>query len=186
MNRASYRGKWRKLIKAHGSLCFYCQEEPASSIDHIIPVSYGGNGSLDNLVPACMRCNLIAGDKVFDDVWQKQQYIIRKRKGKHTHAQCTECLLPFEYRYHSPSMFLCAECYALEYGTNHDKSKRWKAWLIDLESAGVLIDAHRDARLEIASIPSGELRRKRAFLILHKHMALSGVYREEKNMFAMQ
>lgn len=36
--------------------CFYCGE-PAATRDHVRPRSHGGSNSLDNLVPACARCN---------------------------------------------------------------------------------------------------------------------------------
>jgi 5-methylcytosine-specific restriction endonuclease McrA len=37
-------------------LCTYCGE-PATTIDHIIPLSKGGNGERENLTPSCKRCN---------------------------------------------------------------------------------------------------------------------------------
>jgi len=37
-------------------LCTYCGER-ADTIDHIIPVSKGGTGEVDNLTPACRSCN---------------------------------------------------------------------------------------------------------------------------------
>lgn len=40
--------------------CFYCGE-PATTRDHVQPRSHGGSNSLDNLVPACARCNSLKG-----------------------------------------------------------------------------------------------------------------------------
>lgn len=37
-------------------ICSYC-DRPAQSIDHIIPVVNGGNGSSNNLTGACLSCN---------------------------------------------------------------------------------------------------------------------------------
>ena len=37
-------------------LCTYCGAR-ADTIDHIIPVSKGGTGEIDNLTPACRSCN---------------------------------------------------------------------------------------------------------------------------------
>lgn len=42
--------------------CFYCTE-PATQIDHIVPVSRGGTHDLVNLVPACKPCNCRKGTK---------------------------------------------------------------------------------------------------------------------------
>lgn len=36
--------------------CFYCSD-PATSVDHIVPVSRGGTDAPGNLVPACSSCN---------------------------------------------------------------------------------------------------------------------------------
>jgi 5-methylcytosine-specific restriction endonuclease McrA len=36
--------------------CAYC-DAPATEIDHVVPISLGGTGERDNLVPACRGCN---------------------------------------------------------------------------------------------------------------------------------
>lgn len=178
--KSGYRRHWGKLVKHHGSLCFYCEQEPASSIDHIIPVSFGGKDNFDNLVPACIHCNLVASGKVFDDVWSKKQYIQNRRKRKLTHAVCTDCLIPFRYRFHSPSLFLCPVCYDKLNNTNRRKSKKWKEWLIELNDAGFILQAHSKAKEEIKNLPGSRDRKRLSFIILHKYMALMGVYDNEK------
>lgn len=37
--------------------CRYCEAPWASVIDHVIPVVQGGRSVIDNLAPACWRCN---------------------------------------------------------------------------------------------------------------------------------
>lgn len=38
--------------------CGYCGDNPpALQIDHIHPVSHGGNDALENLMPSCFSCN---------------------------------------------------------------------------------------------------------------------------------
>ena len=37
--------------------CYYCGSSFPTEADHLIPFSRGGADSLDNLVPACRRCN---------------------------------------------------------------------------------------------------------------------------------
>ncbi|MFJ8394370.1 HNH endonuclease [Streptomyces sp. NPDC094144] len=37
--------------------CCYC-DAPAEHIDHVTPISRGGDDTLDNVVPACASCNL--------------------------------------------------------------------------------------------------------------------------------
>lgn len=42
--------------------CIYCGQ-PSQHIDHIIPVSRGGEHRVGNLAPACARCNLTKSDR---------------------------------------------------------------------------------------------------------------------------
>lgn len=53
---------WLSLIDPE---CRYCGE-PATEIDHIVPISKGGTGELSNLVPACRSCNASKGDRELD------------------------------------------------------------------------------------------------------------------------
>ena len=53
--------KHRAAILATNPPCFYCPA-PATQVDHRYPVSLGGTDTLDNLVPACSRCNQAKGD----------------------------------------------------------------------------------------------------------------------------
>jgi len=95
-----------------------------------------------------MWCNLLAGDAVFDNVEDKRAYILGKqgKKSKSRRAVCTDCMLPYSYREHSPSLFLCAECYDIEYGTEYSKRTKWKHWLKTLKLAGIYPDIHRKIR----------------------------------------
>jgi len=136
------------LIQIYGQNCYYCGEF-ATCIDHIVPVSYGGKNDFDNLVLSCSLCNLIASDRVFEDVEYKRDYILQKRSRKHktTRALCTNCLLPFDYRVLSPSLFLCAECYDDEYtDMTYSRRNAWDRWIDVLLDAGVPVEAHRAIR----------------------------------------
>ena len=143
-----YRKYWRELIEHHGPRCFYCGLVLATDIDHVIPYSHSKDNSVDNLVPACSSCNSIAGDRLFSDVNEKRKYILSRREEKEDghDAVCSSCLMPFIGRIHSPSIFLCAECYDLEYGTKYTKQKRWKQWVIQLQQAGTNVNKHASAR----------------------------------------
>jgi hypothetical protein len=45
--------------------CHYCGE-PASQIDHKIPLSHGGNNVTTNLVASCARCNNLKGNACYE------------------------------------------------------------------------------------------------------------------------
>lgn len=46
----------RALIKQYHGWCVYCFDD-ADTIDHVIPLSRGGEHTIENLRPACSRCN---------------------------------------------------------------------------------------------------------------------------------
>lgn len=86
---------------------------------------------------------------VFNDVDEKGDYIRARRLKKHrtTRAICTECLLPFDYRVLSPSLFLCADCYDRDEGQKKYSIRRsWRQWLALLDLAGVPVEAHQALR----------------------------------------
>jgi len=51
------------IFAAFDGLCAYCLSEPATHVDHYIPLKLGGLHALDNLVPACVSCNTSKGAK---------------------------------------------------------------------------------------------------------------------------
>lgn len=155
----AYKKYWDDLSAMYGNLCFYCRKEIATCIDHVVPYSWDGDNSINNLVLCCSLCNQIASDKMFDSVIQKQAYILKHReKYKNVRAICTECLLPYAYKQHSPSLFLCAECYDMEYGTIYSFAPHWKRWLVELSQAGIMAGAHRLARKTVGACSSRERR----------------------------
>ena len=145
-----YRKHWDELIAMHGKTCFYCRDQIATSIDHIVPFSWDNDNDISNLVPACLFCNALAGNKHFEDIEHKRQYILSRRKYKRSRrAICTDCLLPYVYRNHSPSLFLCAECYDEEYETEMAARGEWRKWLSQLREAMIEPNAHRYAKRHV-------------------------------------
>ncbi|WP_410094065.1 HNH endonuclease [Streptomyces sp. MS191] len=45
------------VLSANGGECVYWCGRPAETMDHAIPFASGGSDDLDNLLPACSRCN---------------------------------------------------------------------------------------------------------------------------------
>lgn len=83
------------MIDENGDIekCFYCGED-ADTKDHIIPVSFYYSGKRkgrhltaeygkENLIASCRECNSIAGNKVFDDVYEKKDFIQQRLKFKY-------------------------------------------------------------------------------------------------------
>ena len=49
--------EWLALVAAHVARCAYCGETGPLQADHRIPLSRGGSNAIDNILPACGRCN---------------------------------------------------------------------------------------------------------------------------------
>lgn len=56
-------------LGAFGYRCYWCGGD-FESIDHVVPVARGGLDLLDNLVPACTRCNSLKSD-ADPEGWQR-------------------------------------------------------------------------------------------------------------------
>jgi len=55
-----------KIFERDGYLCNYCEKQLTrftATLDHIQPVSEGGDNSRDNLITACLHCNSRRGSK---------------------------------------------------------------------------------------------------------------------------
>jgi hypothetical protein len=69
--------------------------------------------------------------------------------------------MPYEYRFHSPSLLLCAECYDLDYRTDWSKREKWFRWLNLLREAGHIVRAYRRVGEEHRNHPMNERDRYR-------------------------
>jgi hypothetical protein len=68
--------QWRALVVAFEQRCAYCGGVGKRlTIEHVRPIRLGGRTELDNIVPACFRCNRDKGLKSIEewqpsDLWQ--------------------------------------------------------------------------------------------------------------------
>ncbi len=70
-----------KIFERDGYKCHYCNKQLtrfSSSLDHIQPVSKGGDNSFSNLITACLHCNSERGNKPVMD------YVISRSERKQT------------------------------------------------------------------------------------------------------
>lgn len=49
--------EWLALVAAHQGCCAYCGEAGALEADHRIPLARGGSNFIENILPACRKCN---------------------------------------------------------------------------------------------------------------------------------
>jgi hypothetical protein len=48
------------LFAEFEGICIYCMKQvefDKFTLDHVIPVAYGGRNKIDNIIPACYNCN---------------------------------------------------------------------------------------------------------------------------------
>lgn len=64
MKWRTHKPKWSKdrLFKRDRGMCLYC-DKPATTIDHVIPRSRGGDTTWLNTVASCLRCNSKKGSR---------------------------------------------------------------------------------------------------------------------------
>lgn len=55
-----------EILKMRQKPCIYCGEK-SSHIDHVIPLSRGGQHRIGNLAPSCMKCNLTKNNKFISE-----------------------------------------------------------------------------------------------------------------------
>jgi 5-methylcytosine-specific restriction endonuclease McrA len=59
-------GKIRDEIFERDGECLKCGRKNKFTIDHIVPISKGGNNEKSNLQILCERCNSLKGDSIID------------------------------------------------------------------------------------------------------------------------
>jgi 5-methylcytosine-specific restriction endonuclease McrA len=52
-----------KIYNSFENKCAYCNSTDNITLDHVIPVSKGGNTTIDNIILACRSCNCKRGNK---------------------------------------------------------------------------------------------------------------------------
>lgn len=66
----SFKVTQRELKKIRSQPCFYCGSTQKICVDHVVPLSRGGNNSIGNYLPACISCNSSKKNKFITE-WKK-------------------------------------------------------------------------------------------------------------------
>jgi 5-methylcytosine-specific restriction endonuclease McrA len=72
INELLTSSEWLAILAEAGGHCAYCGKEAKLTLDHVIPLSKGGQHSAPNVVPACARCNSSKGSKTLEE-WQAKR-----------------------------------------------------------------------------------------------------------------
>jgi 5-methylcytosine-specific restriction endonuclease McrA len=69
---------WRRWVE-FGHCCAYCGAGGDLQVEHVIPISQGGEHHLGNIVPACQRCNFSKGKQDAEQWYRAQQFFSEAR-----------------------------------------------------------------------------------------------------------
>jgi 5-methylcytosine-specific restriction endonuclease McrA len=56
--------QWNELLRSYYFRCAYCGIQGNMTVDHVVPLSKGGEHSIENIVPACIECNKRKGARL--------------------------------------------------------------------------------------------------------------------------
>jgi len=70
----------RAIFARDGGRCVYCNA-PATSVDHVVPRSRGGEHVWENVVSACGRCNHVKADRVISELGWRLRTVPRQPSG---------------------------------------------------------------------------------------------------------
>ncbi len=74
--------KYRQSIyEAWDHKCGYC-DDPATSLDHIIPRFKSGSSNRNNLIPCCRRCNQNKASNKMEEWYSQQEFFNESRFQK--------------------------------------------------------------------------------------------------------
>lgn len=74
LRKAGTTGRALKAMRDEAEQCGYCNRRlnGDANVDHIIPISQGGNSKPNNLIAVCQECNISKGDKTLE-IWLTNQ-----------------------------------------------------------------------------------------------------------------
>lgn len=69
---------WRRWVE-FGHQCAYCGADGDLHIEHVIPISQGGEHHLGNILPACQRCNYSKRSAPVEEWYRAQPFFTEER-----------------------------------------------------------------------------------------------------------
>ena len=73
---------WNKAKKFFNNRCAYCEKEEKLTQEHFIPLSKGGEYTVNNIIPACQSCNSSKGNKDFFKWYKNYEFYSEERENK--------------------------------------------------------------------------------------------------------
>lgn len=74
--------QWEEIKKYFNGACAYCGRKSPLTVDHVLPVTKGGELSINNVVPACKSCNSSKATHTLMEWYGKYRYYDEAREQK--------------------------------------------------------------------------------------------------------
>lgn len=100
--------KRQRIFDRDGNKCVQCSRSLFLTIDHIIPVSYGGSDADDNLQTLCSDCNHRKADTLPEGVTAKRR--IRRRIKALTPKLSRQSAFNFKHHRYCDVNYCFVEC----------------------------------------------------------------------------
>lgn len=72
--------QWNKVKLKFDNKCAYCGQELFLEQEHFIPISKGGDYTINNIIPSCRKCNRSKFNKSFFEWYPNQEFYSEKRE----------------------------------------------------------------------------------------------------------
>ena len=70
--------EWKVLCEQYDNRCLSCGQQKPLTADHVIPLTWGGTDTIDNIQPLCMICNSIKGNRHSKDYRNKPVFKVEQ------------------------------------------------------------------------------------------------------------
>lgn len=74
--------QWEECKKTFNNKCCYCGKDGVMTQEHFVPLSKGGEYTINNIIPACASCNFSKHNKDFFEWYPQQKFYNKKREQK--------------------------------------------------------------------------------------------------------
>lgn len=72
--------EWKDTKDYFDNRCAYCGSDEELTQEHFIPLSKGGEYTVNNIIPACRSCNCSKQDKCFFEWYPEQEFYSKERE----------------------------------------------------------------------------------------------------------
>ncbi len=74
--------QWLFICSHFDECCAYCGNGEKLAQEHFVPLSFGGEYTHNNIIPACITCNSSKGNKNFFDWYRTKEFYDKERERK--------------------------------------------------------------------------------------------------------